>query len=134
MASTAYSSTKAEQYAKQMSLSMRLTEVLHEILAIDRVVDKKPRDYDQRTTLVYKALALASEMGMPCGIRFDSTEQGGQEWPVVSLTLPTGQVAWHCKATAEAYDGHTDDTKAKRIEAYVPRVFPAGIIPPVTKQ
>jgi hypothetical protein len=63
----------------------------------------KAQDYAKRTVFVYHALALAAHKGMECGIRYDDSE--GKEWPVVAIKLPTGEVAWHCKAYPHAYDG-----------------------------
>jgi len=99
---------------------LRLCGLLNGITSIDNLpTNKTQADYDRRTTLVYEALAVASRLGMPCGIRFDGTDAGGQQWPVISLTLPTGQVAWHCMATDQVYDGHTDAIKTERIEKLI---------------
>jgi hypothetical protein len=76
----------------------------------------KAGNYEKRAVFVYHALALAARLGMECGIRYDSSE--GAAWPVVSIVLPTGEVAWHCKATSKAYDGHSTEEKYERIRAY----------------
>lgn len=77
----------------------------------------KARDYTKRTIFVYQALALAAHKGLECGIRFDVQEGNG--WPVVVIKLPTGEVAWHCKAFDGAYDGHSTEEKYERIKKYV---------------
>lgn len=77
----------------------------------------KDGNYDKRAIFVYHALALAAHKGMECGIRY--SKEDGTEWPVVVIKLPTGEVAWHCKASPLVYDGHSTDEKYHRIKAYV---------------
>lgn len=42
--------------------------------------EERDRLYAERTTNVYRALALASQLGYECGIRLDPEEP---DWPVV---------------------------------------------------
>lgn len=92
------------------TLERQLAAVLKQIKATDT-------QYDARTRLVYKALALAAELGYPCGIRYDAAE--GTGWPVVSITLPgAGEVSWHCAAATAVYDGYDTAEKYRRAWVY----------------
>lgn len=96
-----------------MSLHDDFVFILGQIEWADK---QKPPEYDIRTTLVYKALVLARALEYPAGIRVDKE---ALEWPVVVIDLPgQGEVAWHCKGYNKAWDGHTDEEKYKRIQAY----------------
>jgi hypothetical protein len=79
------------------------------------LIEQNDTEYDARYTLVYQALARATELGIPAGIAIDPNEP---EWPVVYIALPTGQVSWHMPKWAEPYDGHTTPEKYDRIHAY----------------
>jgi len=100
-------------------------ETLHETLRLIEAADND-KDYPTRTQHVYKALALASHLGYPCGMRFDPSE--GAAWPVVAITLPgVGEVAWHCQAYPHAYDGHSTEEKYRRVRVFVePPLLPHG--------
>lgn len=75
-------------------------------------------EYAQRTSLVYQALATASVLGFPCGIRYDEKEGVGR--PVVCIELPeVGEVAWHCKAYEKPYVAYDNEEKFKRIKTYI---------------
>lgn len=68
--------------------------------------------YRQRNALIYRALGLAAELGIPAGIAIDEKEPA---WPVVYIELTTGQVSWHMPAHPSPWDGHDAATKNHRI-------------------
>lgn len=87
-----------------------LAECLDEIYVCEAL-----NNYDRRNKLVLHALSMALELGMNAGVRIDAKEQ---EWPVVFIELPTGQVSWHIKQHANEWDGHSTDEKYKRCDEY----------------
>ena len=72
-------------------------------------------DYESRYTLVLQAMHLARMCNFPVGIRIDPREP---EWPVVFITLPTGQVSWHMPQYPYEWDGHDTRDKHARIKKY----------------
>lgn len=74
------------------------------------------KNYEWRNKAVYHALALATSLGMPGGIRIDEDEP---EWPVVYIELPTGQVSWHVPEHFTAWDGHDGHEKYQRMRAFL---------------
>lgn len=78
--------------------------------------------YSDRARAVQLAARLAMMIpGFEAGVR---TDEMSPDWPVVAINIPGhGEVAWHMHVNdlvltepyAGAYDGHTDDEKAKRI-------------------
>lgn len=91
---------------------------------------KKPVDvnaiYADRNRAVQLAATLASRADMEAGVR-DGTADS--DWPVVAIRLGAsgGEVAWHVPRTElvtkkrypHAWDGHTDEEKARRILKFV---------------
>jgi len=92
----------------------------HEALAHAlRAIEANDMNYDIRTVLVYEALALASQLGYPAGIRYDPTQETPSAWPVVCIDLPAvGEVAWHMAAYDKPYTGYTTEDKYQRVAAY----------------
>ena len=87
-----------------------LAECLDEIHVCEAL-----ESYGQRNKLVLVAMTLALDLGMNAGVRIDPKEQ---EWPVVFIDLPTGQVSWHIKQYGNEWDGHSTDEKYKRCDEY----------------
>lgn len=85
------------------------------LAAVLQQIHQHDTDYVARYPLVYRALALALDIGHAAGVRIDPAEP---DWPVVYIDLPTGQVSWHMPAFAIEYDGHTTDEKYQRIADY----------------
>ncbi len=82
------------------------------------------RVYADRNLVVQLCCTLAKKCGMDAGIR---RPQEDPEWPVLVIDLPEGEVAWHLPeeevaldfTSDKAYDGHSDDEKARRIRDFV---------------
>ncbi|SBT69324.1 hypothetical protein GA0070622_6450 [Micromonospora sediminicola] len=72
--------------------------------------------YARRNALIWTALALAHEAGVPAGVGHDPTDPRPV---VVYLELPTGQVSWHLPAHPVGWDGHSTTVKYARTEAFV---------------
>lgn len=72
-------------------------------------------DYERRYRAVFRAVALALNLGMSAGVRIDPAEPA---WPVVYIELPTGQVSWHMPEHPDSWDGHTTAQKHDRIRAF----------------
>ncbi|MGC4857363.1 hypothetical protein ACLQ24_29355 [Micromonospora sp. DT4] len=72
--------------------------------------------YAQRNALIWTALTLAHEAGVPAGAGHDPTDPHPV---VVYLELPTGQVSWHLPAHPTGWDGHTTRAKYARVAAFV---------------
>ncbi|MFF0182616.1 hypothetical protein ACFYPF_26355 [Micromonospora sp. NPDC005223] len=72
--------------------------------------------YAQRNALIWNALALAHEAGVPAGVGHDPTDPRPV---VVYLELPTGQVSWHLPAHPTGWDGHSTTAKYARTAAFV---------------
>lgn len=94
------------------------TEVIDNEKKIDDV-------YQQRTDLFMLAMKLAKKQGYRVGVRNKETA-----WPVLSISLPQGQIAIHAKKTeicetilneseAENYDNHSDQDKHNRIHDFI---------------
>jgi hypothetical protein len=80
-------------------------------------IEQNETNYDVREGLVYKALALAKELGFKSGVRFDPTSP---DWPVFCIELPDiGEVAWHCPAFDSPYVEYDTETKYSRCHTYV---------------
>ncbi|MFI6134038.1 hypothetical protein [Micromonospora sp. NPDC051141] len=71
--------------------------------------------YARRNALIWTALALAQEAGVPAGVGHDPTDPRPV---VVYLELPTGQVSWHLPAHPAAWDGHSTTAKYERVAAF----------------
>ncbi|MFI7510667.1 hypothetical protein ACIBSS_28000 [Micromonospora aurantiaca] len=72
--------------------------------------------YEQRNALIWTALALAHEAGVPAGVGHDLTDPHPV---VVYLELPAGQVSWHLPAHPTGWDGHSTTAKYARAQAFV---------------
>ncbi|MBM0201869.1 hypothetical protein JNW90_01200 [Micromonospora sp. STR1s_5] len=79
--------------------------------------------YVQRNGLIWSALALAHEAGIPAGVGHDPTDPHPV---VVHIELPTGQVSWHLPAHVAGWDGHSTTTTYARALAFVDLVDPAA--------
>lgn len=85
------------------------------ILWMIQILDGR-KQYFARNLMIYKALAIASENGIPAGIRVDPKEP---EWPVVFFELPTGQISWHVNQFEKEWDGHTTSEKYIRLQKFI---------------
>ena len=96
---------------RSVIVTTEFCECLKQIIQCDQ-------NYGLRTVLVYKALYLASALGLKCGFRTDPSEE---QYPVVVIELPDGigEIAWHCQGTDLAYDGHSTQEKFSRINKFV---------------
>lgn len=74
------------------------------------------KSYDDRNRCIIKAMWLALKCGFAAGVRIDWQEH---EWPVAFIELPQGQVSWHLPRHGQAWDGHTNDEKNARIQAFI---------------
>jgi len=75
-------------------------------------IERNETNYAVREGLVYKAIALAKELGMEAGCRFDPTSP---DWPVFCIDLPHfGEVSWHCPAYSKPYVEYDTLTKYDR--------------------
>lgn len=81
--------------------------------------------YDNRTMLMYEAMALAKRCGLSAGVRIDPEEP---EWPVAFIELPTGQISYHLEQHKSAWDNHTTDEKNLRILEWITLVSVANSI------
>lgn len=95
---------------------MDLPAVEAELATALAEIERHDQNYAVRYGLVIKALDLAVRAGYPAGFGFDLSE--GEEWPVVYIELPTGQVSWHMPAHPRPYDGHTTEVKYARSQRY----------------
>lgn len=74
------------------------------------------KNYKERNLHVIHALATALSLGLNAGIRFDNEDP---DWPVIFISLPTGQVSWHVEDYALEWDGHDTVQKWNRVWEYV---------------
>lgn len=85
--------------------------------------------YTERAFLVSVLICVAVRNGIQCSWWVDP--EAGEEWPVVCIDLPTGQVTWHMSRadfvelgfdqlpeSAYRYDGHTVAEKYERLVSY----------------
>ncbi|MBC9000465.1 hypothetical protein [Micromonospora aurantiaca (nom. illeg.)] len=73
--------------------------------------------YARRNALVWAALSLAHEVGLPAGVGHDPADEVHPV--VVYIELPGGgQVSWHLPAHPAAWDGHTTAEKYERVIAF----------------
>ena len=73
--------------------------------------------YARRNTLIWQALALAIDRGIPAGVGYDPADPRPV---VVYLELPgVGQVSWHLPAHPYPWDGHSTGGKYQRVAAYL---------------
>ena len=72
--------------------------------------------YALRNQMIWSALALALELGIPAGVGHDPTDPRPV---VVYIDLPgAGQVSWHLPAYPEVWDGHATGEKYGRVAAF----------------
>lgn len=88
--------------------------------------------YEDRNLLALLCGELARELGYTTGFRVDPDEP---DWPVLIITLPTGQISYHLpkalvtelfptlKMHPDRWDGHTTEQKRLRIKKHVGRQF-----------
>lgn len=84
--------------------------------------------YEERNHLMFLAAALADQQGYETGIR-KSDDKDADEWPVLYVELPTGEVANHIPrkempknrfdVRAKPYEPYDLKTKHARIRAFV---------------
>lgn len=80
--------------------------------------------YADRNRAVMLAAYLAVLKGLSVGVRYDDD---AAHYFVLSIELPTGQVAWHIPEDerigvwkeGREWDGHTNDEKAARIREFI---------------
>jgi hypothetical protein len=87
-----------------------LAKILEEIVVNDI-------NYNIRYNLIIKAMFIVHELGIKdpvykVGFRCD-------DWPVVILHLPQGQISWHMQPDTIDYDGHSTEEKNDRICAFI---------------
>lgn len=92
--------------------------------ALQAVFTAKDGAYSERNKIAAGLARLfRSWVGTPVPV-----DEHGNEWPVLYIELPTGQVSWHFSAadaallegiprSDEAWDGHTTDEKYTRLQA-----------------
>lgn len=98
-------------------------EIIHDTLQADEL----DLVYSQRNTAVFLCLALAKKCGMNVGIARDFN--ASEDWPVVYIDLPHGQVSWHVKRDEanvfaipeyrRRWDGHNAEKKNARIDGFI---------------
>jgi hypothetical protein len=101
--------------------------VLGDILdSIDQIDQMEQPDYASRAGLITVAQGVAWMLGYKTGYRCSSACCAGepmatndQEWPVIYIDLPNGQVSWHMRAYPSGWDGHDAAVKSARIAAFV---------------
>ena len=82
----------------------KLSKLLLEIVKYDL-------NYDKRYILILEAISLATKCDYTVGIRVDTSNN----WPIIVIHLPTGQISWHMPPDEIKYDNHTTEEKFKRI-------------------
>lgn len=108
-----------------------LAEILLEVEKYDQ---QTPPDYESREGALVMAHAMAWMLGYRSGYRcaaaaccdtekpFDPADIGwagdAQEWPVLYIDLPSGQVSWHMPAYPGRWDQHTTQEKYDRIRGW----------------
>lgn len=90
-------------------LARRLAHILHRIELHDQ-------DYTTRFYLLLDAVAVAHRCGYDAGFRIDPKEP---EWPVVFISLPTGQASWHIPQYPKEWDGHSTEDKYTRVHQFM---------------
>jgi hypothetical protein len=72
--------------------------------------------YAQRNALIWVAVGLAHQVGVPAGVGYDPSDAHPV---IVYIELPgVGQVSWHLPTHPVGWDGHTTGQKYERIEAF----------------
>lgn len=93
----------------EVSPDMRvLAELLTEI-------EEHDSNYAERYPRVIHAMSCAVALGFDTGIGFDPDED---DYPVVYIELPTGQVSWHMPEHITPWDGHSTEEKYARCQAF----------------
>jgi hypothetical protein len=92
-------------------------QILLAIRASDPSYGADETDYGPRNTMILSALGRATELGFKAGIKPDP-ENCCEDWVIVYIELPTGQVSWHLPAHEIHWDGHTTEKKYDRIKEF----------------
>lgn len=81
--------------------------------------------YKERAMCISLIVKMAQALGLTVGMQIDPKE--GEEWPVVYVDLPSGQVSWHINRDdfnkffgslpeyKDKWDGHDTTTKYNRV-------------------
>lgn len=86
-------------------------------------------EFAAREPLVYSALAIAKLLGYPAGVRFDTTGENAEKWPVVCIDLPdVGEVSWHCPAYPHPFVEYDTKKKYERVRAFAASFKPDDIV------
>lgn len=84
--------------------------------------------YFDRNQAVLALAKLAGQLGYTVGLRSDPDEP--DNWPVLMIDLPTGQVGWHLPLHEivgewpeydKEWDGHSLEEKRERIRRFLDR-------------
>jgi hypothetical protein len=101
------------------------------LLEVEKYDKQDPPDYISREGALFAAQATAWIVGFKTGYRcsaiccersdHDSESQwasDAQDWPVLYIDLPSGQVSWHMPAYRGRWDGHSTEAKYDRIREW----------------
>jgi len=98
-----------------MSIDNKISGELKELLL---AIERNHHIYDRRYTLVLQAMGLAAKEGLQVGIRKDSTgNEDSDNWLIVVIHLPTGQISWYIPTDKVQYDGHSAEQMYDRVRA-----------------
>ncbi len=90
-----------------------LKEILEDIEAHES-------QYAEREILVAMAVGIAKVLGYKAGVRFDTSSDEAQKWPVWCIELPgIGEVSWHSPAYEGIYDGYSTEEKYRRCREFI---------------
>jgi hypothetical protein len=97
----------------EMSSDNKISGELKELLL---AIENNHTNYERRYSLIMQAMGLAAKEGLQVGIRKDSSEDS-DNWLVVVIHLPTGQISWHMPTDKVQYDGHSTEQMYDRVRA-----------------
>lgn len=105
-----------------MNITDKTLDSLEVLYTVDlaRVLQKikiNDNTYDIRYKLVFKAMYLAAELGYKTGQQ--KSEDNDEEWYILYIELPEGQVSWHMPSNDILWDGHDNNKKYERCDAYI---------------
>jgi len=86
--------------------------------------------YVERAFCTLAIARAARALGCRVGFREDESLHSPQDWPVLFVDLPTGQVSWHLSAEDRriaadighydgAWDGHDTEEKYRRLAMWL---------------
>jgi len=84
--------------------------------------------YEDRNLLAQLAAILARRCGLHVGTMLDKELTKPEEWPLIYIELPTGQVSWHIpkgemvaqlEPFGQEWDNHTPEEKQGRIREFL---------------